>query len=431
MAVADTRNQFSSWSAEGYAIQIEYSVPVLEEICAAAVDGLYRFRHGGMEIGGALFGRGGGDLIRVVAYRPLECEYAFGPRFVLSERDRAELKELLYAPRREADLRGLEPVGWYHSHTRSKIELSPRDLEIYDSYFPQRWQVALVIRPDSYGPVRAGFFFRERDNRVYSEHSYQEFTVLARRHGLVSNPGFEAALAEERGGPPPRAGTGAGEGAPAAMHARPEAVTPAPSPKAAAPAPRVAGSAEPAPEPLEIPGFARPRPWQGWKWAWVMVAAALVAAAAFGAVQYYIQSAPTQPLSLLATDMGGQLLIEWNRRAKPIREAQGAILEIRDGDQSVTKNLSSEVLREGSVDYTRLSDVVDVRLRVKERNRTVGELIRFIGQPVRRAPDPEDAKLAKQSDELRAEIEALKAQLGDKDEQIRRLRNRVAALRRD
>jgi proteasome lid subunit RPN8/RPN11 len=405
MAVADAGMQFSSWTAEGHAIRIEYAVPALEEICAAAVDGLYTFRHGGMEIGGVLYGTGGGDLIRVVAYRPLDCEHAFGPRFVLSERDRAGLKELLYASRRGGDLQGLEPVGWYHSHTRSRIELSPRDLETYNSYFPQRWQVALVIRPDSYGPVRAGFFFREPDNTIRSEYSYQEFTVLARRHGLVANPGIEPALAEEPGEPEPR------------LPAVTQAQAPAPAPPPAA-AERVA----PPPEPLDIPGFARARPWQGWRWAWVLAVAALVTAAAAGAARYYIQSATPEPMQLLVTDMGGQLLIEWNRAAKPIREAQGATLEIKDGDQSLTKNLNAEILHGGSVDYTRVSDVVDVRLRVTVNGRATSELIRFIGQPVQRANPSETAELTRQRDELKAAVDELKRQSDAKDALIRRLR---------
>jgi proteasome lid subunit RPN8/RPN11 len=197
MAVGHIHSELRTWSVEGHAIQIEYAVDVLEEICADAVDGLYRFRHGGVEIGGVLYGEAAGDLIRILAYRPLDCEHAFGPRFVLSDRDRASLKDLLYAPRRQAELRGLEPVGWYHSHTRSGIELSLRDLEIYDSYFPQRWQIALVIRPDQYGPARGGFFFRERDHTVRPDSTYEEFVTMPRRHAPSREVVLEAVLPEE------------------------------------------------------------------------------------------------------------------------------------------------------------------------------------------------------------------------------------------
>ena len=36
-------------------------------------------------------------------------------------------------------------MGWYHSHTRSEIFLSDADLEIHNRYFPEPWQVALVL----------------------------------------------------------------------------------------------------------------------------------------------------------------------------------------------------------------------------------------------------------------------------------------------
>lgn len=395
-------------------MRIEYAVPALEEVCADAVDGLFRFRHGGMEVGGVLFGTAAGDRVRILTFRPLECEHAFGPRFVLSERDRAALKELLYAPRREAELRGLEPVGWYHSHTRSGVELSPRDLEIYDSYFPQRWQVALVIRPDLYGPARAGFFFRERDGSVHAEYTYEEFTSLARRHGLLADSSVEAQPPEE----PP---------APASPEPHPRKVPAPPGPSPASSSPVRAD--EPAAEALEIPGFARAQSWHGNKWVWALLAAALVSAAAFGAARYYVQSAPQPPLSLWVADVGGQLLIEWDRSAKPIREAQGATLEIQDGNQRVIKTLDRDVLREGSIDYQRIADVVDVRLRIKRRDRDAEEMVRFIGQPVERGRTPEDAAAARQRDEFKAELDALKVQLETKDAQIRRLRSRPAADR--
>ncbi len=407
MATENVGSEFRSWSVEGHAIEIEYAVAALEEVCAQAVDGLFRFRHGGMEVGGVLYGTADGDRIRILSYRPLECDHAFGPRFVLSEHDRAALKELLYAPRREPDLRGLEPVGWYHSHTRSGVELSPRDLEIYDSYFPQRWQVALVVSPDNYGPARAGFFFRERTGTVHAQYSYEEFTSLARRHGLVAEPGVEPQAPEEPAAP-----------APPERQPRRTPAPPAPVPVAAPAVPERKAEAQP----LEIPSFARAQPWRGKKWVWALLAAALVSAAALGAVQYYIQSEPQPSLGLWVADVSGQLLIEWDRGARPIREAPSATLEIQDGNQRVIRTLDRDMLREGSIAYQRLADVVDVRLRIKARGREVRQWIRFIGQPVDRRSTAEDAAAARHRDDLQAEVEALKKQLEAQEQQMRRLR---------
>src|SRR6516162_1035277 len=87
MTSAPLETERGSWCAAGQPLKIEYPLSVLEEICAAAVDGLYRFRHGGMEVGGVLFGVHENATVRIVAARPLECDHAYGPRFVLSDGD--------------------------------------------------------------------------------------------------------------------------------------------------------------------------------------------------------------------------------------------------------------------------------------------------------------------------------------------------------
>jgi len=149
----------------------------MEEIRRAAVDGYQRMRHGGIEVGGVLFGSRRVGAVRIEAVRPIACEYASGPRFVLSARDEAALGELLRASRQDSDLAGLDPVGWYHSHTRSDISLSAGDLELFNRFFPQPWQIALVVRPAVLTPSRAGFFFREAGGAIRADSSCREFLL--------------------------------------------------------------------------------------------------------------------------------------------------------------------------------------------------------------------------------------------------------------
>ena len=170
-------SEFGCWKDERQPFRIEYAWSVLDEIRIAAVDGYQRLRHGGVEVGGVLFGTHSNGIVRILAVRPIGCEYAHGPRFTLSERDQAALVELLQAPRQDTELQGLEPVGWYHSHTRSEIFLSELDIEYCNRFFPLSWQVALVVRPASLAPVRAGFFFREADGAIHTESSYSEFQL--------------------------------------------------------------------------------------------------------------------------------------------------------------------------------------------------------------------------------------------------------------
>jgi len=416
MAVTGLQADFDSWSAEGHPLRIEYAVSVLEEICADAVDGLYRFRHGGIEVGGVLFGEADGDRVRVLAYRPLPCEHAFGPRFVLSEGDRANFKDLLYAGRTDAPLGDMEPVGWYHSHTRSGIELSPRDLEIYDSYFPQHWQIALVVRPDHYGPARAGFFFRESNDQVRAASAYQEFTIHPRRPGRTraKAPGPDPAASPETdtaGDTVPSAGV--------ADSAVPEAEVAA---EPAAPA-WVLDPDTPAPvhEPPGIPGFALAQPRAAArKWLWLLVAGCLLAAGGLGAKLYGHFSGPTPPLQLWVADLGGQLRIEWDRTARPIRDARSAALEIMDGNQRRRIPIDPSHLRDGGVDYVRNAEIVDVRLKVLTDGGTAEEFVRFVGPPIRRDSSSE-AEALRQAEALKAEVASLRAQLEQKDTRIRRL----------
>jgi hypothetical protein len=48
---------FGSWGAPQLPVAIEYPLEVMDEIRAAATDGLQKLARGGLEVGGVLFGR--------------------------------------------------------------------------------------------------------------------------------------------------------------------------------------------------------------------------------------------------------------------------------------------------------------------------------------------------------------------------------------
>src|SRR5215469_15178161 len=127
--------------------QILYSRLVLEQIRLAVFDAYFIVPHGGVEIGGVLLGKYTDRQVEVLDHEPVECEYVFGPSFSLSPRDEERLRDVLAEVRNKSD--GLEPVGWYHSHTRSEIFLTEADLAIHERYFPEMWQVALIARPST------------------------------------------------------------------------------------------------------------------------------------------------------------------------------------------------------------------------------------------------------------------------------------------
>jgi proteasome lid subunit RPN8/RPN11 len=169
------------WRAPQSPFLIHYSRLVLEQIRLAVVDAYYLVPRGGLEIGGVLLGKCRDRHVEVVDHEPIECEHAFGPSFSLSPRDEERLQDVLARIRGKSG--GLEAVGWYHSHTRSEILLTETDLEIHNRYFPEEWQVALVVRPSTSQPTRAGFFFRELGGSIRASGSYQEFKLEPLRGG--------------------------------------------------------------------------------------------------------------------------------------------------------------------------------------------------------------------------------------------------------
>jgi len=58
---------------------------------------------------------------------------------------------------------GKQIVGWYHTHPRMGVFLSHYDTWLHRYFFPEPWQVALVIEP--YANL-GGFFVRQADGSL-------------------------------------------------------------------------------------------------------------------------------------------------------------------------------------------------------------------------------------------------------------------------
>jgi proteasome lid subunit RPN8/RPN11 len=330
--------EFATWSVSGHAIRIEYSSEVLSEIRATAVEGYHRVRRGGVETGGILFGTHQKNTVRISAWRPVACEYSTGPSFVLSEQEAAKLEESLQAWRNDPELTALEAVGWYRAHNRSEILLSDSDQQFFARFFPEPWQVALIVRPASFAPTRAGFFFREADGSLRTQSSHREF-VLPQPQAVARAE--EMPIAAE---PPVEAGL-----------EMPPASEPPPVVETADPVPVTNRAPLVLPVPHAEPRNASPR----WKW---YGAAVVVVVAAVTLVLWLLK--PASGLSLSATDTSGQLRIAWDRAAGPIRHATGGSLEILDRGSHMEVKLTPADLRSGSVSYARQSGDVVLRLMV-------------------------------------------------------------------
>src|SRR4051812_21600868 len=136
-----TESGFECFTVEGL-LSVRFSTAVLQQIRAAAVGGLMTIRRGGLEIGGVLFGTIEAADVSILQIRPLSIEYVNGPSFTLSESDHASLSELINTSSSDPELTGMVPVGWYHSHTRSALCLSPDDVALHQRHFPGAQQIA-------------------------------------------------------------------------------------------------------------------------------------------------------------------------------------------------------------------------------------------------------------------------------------------------
>ena len=392
-----------TWSVEGHPIRISCPAPLIESIRHAAWEGLQKVPRRGLEIGGVLFGTRKGDELEITLWRPIPCEHSKGPGFELSAKDEAELKQILESAASDPELKPLEPLGWFHTHTREGVALSKYDLDIHNRFFPASWQVALVVRPHAYEPARAGFFFREVSGAIRSDSSHKEFILQAKHRRLPA--GFDPSA------PPPEPPS------PARPGKVPGLAPPFPPP-APPPVPEFAPSLPPLP-PQPRPALRR--------WFFALPAAILFAAAGifFGLplVKPHLQS---EALALAVSESGDDLLLEWNRSSALLLQASSSTLAIEDGDRRQDLILPPEELRTGSFAYHRQTGDVLFRLTLTFPDREpVSDAVRFLGAPLASDPVPEDpAEIGR----LQAEIGLLRKELEREAARARKLRQDIQAL---
>jgi len=91
-------------------------------------------------------------------------------------------------------------VGWFHTHPRMGVFLSHYDTFLHSNFFPEPWQVALVVEPFS---SVAGFFIRQTDG-VFDPSRYFGFYELdgAPGRSIVRWQNLQKVETEPEGGTP-------------------------------------------------------------------------------------------------------------------------------------------------------------------------------------------------------------------------------------
>ncbi|MCC6392782.1 MAG: hypothetical protein IT167_19450 [Bryobacterales bacterium] len=362
------------WSVAEHPLEIECQWAVLDEIFETVEEGVRRLSRGGVEVGGVLFGRRDADLIRVLAWSPIACDHTRGAAFVLSNDDQQGLLLLLEQAQSDPRLQVLDPVGWFVSHTRPGLRMTEDDVDLFNRFFPEPWQVTLVVHPRRDKGARGGFFVREKDGRIQTSAPYGEFPMEGARALAVSpRPGLLAPRREEASDSP---------GAPESGG-------------------RLA------------------------RLAWVAVAL-LVCALALYAIPKFRQPAPPDALQLRIVDVKGQLRVEWDRGSRAVQRAGSATLFIDDGGMLPPIHLDGDATRRGSVTYARLSEDVIVRLEVNRENLPpLREQARYVGPPLAKYESRELRETREHTRKLDAEAAEIRSQIAAETERAKELNQEI------
>jgi hypothetical protein len=158
--------EYALWTIPGTAFKVSYWLSLFHEIDFQVNEGYRRIPHGGIEIGGLLFGHAEENFARIEAFRNIECEHSRGPSFVLSERDLTALRTQLSSAGSDGELQGLDLLGWFIAHTRSELEVNERESGLFDELFPEPGKLMILIKPERFQPTRFAFLVRGADGKL-------------------------------------------------------------------------------------------------------------------------------------------------------------------------------------------------------------------------------------------------------------------------
>ena len=356
------------WEVEGQPLTIHLHLEVVDRLGPEIMRGFGAVPKRGAEVGGMLLGTiepGERIIVHIEDFEPVACDYKRGPSFLLTEGDGAVFEEA-WQRWQPDETRPAYAVGYYRSHTREGMSLSPEDLDLLDRYFPDSDQIALLVKPFATKVSMAGFFMRQEG--VFPEATPLEFPLRRRELTGVEPPPRKPLQERERERRPP---------------ARPGTSDRAPRSRIVAIAPE-----EPWEEPEpQLPAFATPIPPKskfrgGWVWLplsflFLLLGVLLGFQSAISMGNKNTSAAPADfSLGLVVTRTDDNLTVKWNRDAPAVRRAQKGVLEIEDGGYAKPVDLDQAHLQGGSIIYRNTSRTVHFRLIVNMSGRlTVTESI--------------------------------------------------------
>jgi proteasome lid subunit RPN8/RPN11 len=151
------------------AVTVLVTQPAYVRLCASAA------RDMDNEVGGTLVGRWRADRESGAQFIVVEAVLSAahtrqGSAFLTFTQD----SQVAMQDAQEKKYPRKQVVGWFHTHPRMGIFLSEYDLWLHQHFYPERWQVALVIEPHS---ATGGFFIRSAEGAL-DGHRYHGFTEM-------------------------------------------------------------------------------------------------------------------------------------------------------------------------------------------------------------------------------------------------------------
>jgi hypothetical protein len=380
------------WEVPGAAIAVHLESAVIDDLLPEVMRAFRAVPKRGAEVGGLLLGEvepsadpDRPTLVRVNSFELVPCVYARGPSYLLTGEESAAFEQACERLRAEASshssdahnafavrlpsnahnafaVRSPSVVGYFRSHTRPGLSLSPDDLDLLNRHFPNSFDIALLIRPFASEPAQAGFFFREQG--AFQEQTPLVFPFSRLEPTAETEPEPEAAPAS-----PPLPERKRYRGGPRRLIPLPDEEELAPSPAAAE------KPLEPQFEPQNQLEKTTPEPRsRSLGWLWVPIAflfLLLGAAAGFEVSEILRGRVPMAPpvefsLALHVVPDGDSLGVRWDPAAPGIRNAQSGLLQIQDGDYSQSVDLDSAHLRNGELLYHSSSPSARFQLTVYE-----------------------------------------------------------------